>query len=235
MELGFSSFGAEKSPVFNDFAFIQGDGRDMIIVASGTENKVAMIDMSGGSPRISKVTISSNSASTADDRFRRQVEHVRGTPYVWIAGHKTDEVYVVNIDSKRLVNTLTGVKSTKMLHVENYERKQTLELIQNMIGNGGSVSSDGSGSGSGSGTGTGTGSGSSSNGVSNSYKSVSSDESKVDPVGIIGLVVGLVACVLGVANMIFMKKATAALQKSGGDNFDDDDGKKSLGSSKIPV
>ena len=229
MELGFTSSGAEKSPVFNDFAFIQGDGRDIIIVASGTENKVAMIDMSGGSPRISKVTLSSNSATTADDRFRRQVEHVRGTPYVWIAGHKTEEVYVVNIDSKRLVNTLTGVKSTKMLHVENYERKQTLELIQNMIGNGGSVSSDGSGSGSG------TGSGTSSNGVSNSYKSVSSDESKVDPVGIVGLVVALVACVLGVVNMIFMKKATAALQKSGGDNFDDDDGKKSLGSSKIPV
>lgn len=232
MELGFDSTGEEDSAVFNDFAFVQTHShtddhvyRDMIIVASGTENQVALVDMTKGYPMVTKITLSTSTDLTAR-RNRRQVEWVRGTPFVWIDGTDTDEgeVYVINVDTKSLVRTITGVKTTKMLNVENYERKHTMDLIQNLIGDQMDTitSTDNN---------QGGGGGGSSSATAN--KSNMNDDNDIDPVGIVGLIIGLVACFVGAANMIFLKKVMAGLENS--DTFADDDGKKSLTSSKMPV
>ncbi len=232
MELGFDSTGEEDSAVFNDFAFVQTHShtddhvyRDMIIVASGTENQVALVDMTKGYPMVTKITLSTSTDLTARSN-RRQVEWVRGTPFVWIDGTDTDEgeVYVINVDTKSLVRTITGVKTTKMLNVENYERKHTMDLIQNLIGDQMDTitSTDNN---------QGGGGGGSSSATAN--KSNMNDDNDIDPVGIVGLIIGLVACFVGAANMIFLKKVMAGLENS--DTFADDDGKKSLTSSKMPV
>jgi hypothetical protein len=232
LELGFDSTGEEDSAVFNDFAFVQTHShtddhvyRDMIIVASGTENQVALVDMTKGYPMVTKITLSTSTDLTARSN-RRQVEWVRGTPFVWIDGTDTDEgeVYVINVDTKSLVRTITGVKTTKMLNVENYERKHTMDLIQNLIGDQMDTitSTDNN---------QGGGGGGSSSATAN--KSNMNDDNDIDPVGIVGLIIGLVACFVGAANMIFLKKVMAGLENS--DTFADDDGKKSLTSSKMPV
>ena len=140
LELGFTiPEGDEADATFNDFAFIQtsrseGDkiNRDMIIVAAGTENKVALVDLSSGTPRVTTLVLSSNPENTAR-KSKRQVEWVRGTPYVWIDGTEESEVYVVNVDTKRVVKTIKDQFTTKLLTVENFERKHTLALIENMI------------------------------------------------------------------------------------------------------
>jgi hypothetical protein len=234
LELGFDSTGEEDSAVFNDFAFVQTHShtddhhvyRDMIIVASGTENQVALVDMTKGYPMVTKITLSTSTDLTARSNRRRQVEWVRGTPFVWIDGTDTDEgeVYVINVDTKSLVRTITGVKTTKMLNVENYERKHTMDLIQNLIGDQMDTitSTDNN---------QGGGGGGSSSATAN--KSNMNDDNDIDPVGIVGLIIGLVACFVGAANMIFLKKVMAGLENS--DTFADDDGKKSLTSSKMPV
>ena len=62
------------------------------------------------------------------------------------------------------------------------------------------------------------------------------DESKVDDaVGILGMIIGVVALLVGVANMVVMNKAIQARESKSGDNFEDDTGDKSLSSSKAPV
>ena len=232
MELVFDTTGEEDSAVFNDFAFVQTHShtadhvyRDMIIVPSGTENQVALVDMTKGYPMVTKITLSTSTDLTAM-RNRRQVEWVRGTPFGWIDGTDTDEgeVYVINVDTKSLVRTITGVKTTKMLNVENYERKHTMDLIQNLIGDQMDTitSTDNN---------QGGGGGGSSSATAN--KSNMNDDNDIDPVGIVGLIIGLVACFVGAANMIFLKKVMAGLENS--DTFADDDGKKSLTSSKMPV
>jgi len=233
LELGFDTTGEEDSAVFNDFAFVQTHShtddhvyRDMIIVPSGTENQVALVDMTKGYPMVTKITLSTSTDLTARSNRRRQVEWVRGTPFVWIDGTDTDEgeVYVINVDTKSLVRTITGVKTTKMLNVENYERKHTMDLIQNLIGDQMDTitSTDNN---------QGGGGGGSSSATAN--KSNMNDDNDIDPVGIVGLIIGLVACFVGAANMIFLKKVMAGLENS--DTFADDDGKKSLTSSKMPV
>ena len=239
MELGFDSTGEEDSAVFNDFAFVQTHShtddhvyRDMIIVASGTENQVALVDMTKGYPMVTKITLSTSTDLTARSNRRRQVEWVRGTPFVWIDGTDTDEgeVYVINVDTKSLVRTITGVKTTKMLNVENYERKHTMDLIQNLIGDQMDTITSTDDNQGGGGNQNGGGGGSSS---VTANRSNMKDDNYIDPVGIVGLIIGLVACFVGAANMIFMKKVMAGLENS--DKFAHDDSRKSLTSSKMPV
>lgn len=135
IELGFSTEGVETYQVFNDFAFIQTSAndmggnvnRDMVIVASGTENKVAIIDILCGY-NVTIVSLRDENFMSARN-YQRQVEWVVGTPYVWIDGSYNKEVYVLNIDTKQVEKTINGIYTTKMLSVENYEHKFITDLI----------------------------------------------------------------------------------------------------------
>jgi len=245
LELGFTiPEGDEADATFNDFAFIQtsrseGDkiNRDMIIVAAGTENKVALVDISSGTPRVTTLVLSSNPENSAR-KSKRQVEWVRGTPYVWIDGTEESEVYVVNVDTKRVVKTIMNQFTTKLLTVENFERKHTLALIENMIAENMLAQSDKSSSNNNDNNDNSNSNNSGSN-TANTFSSVenssSENESKVDPVGIFGTIIAVVALLVGVANMVVMNKAMQARGSKSGDNFEDDTGDKSLSSSKAPV
>lgn len=255
LELGFSTFEEEDSAVFNDFAFIQttkeveGVDRDMIIIASGTENKVAMVDVSSGTPQVTIVTMRDDSDMTAR-RNRRQVEWIAGTPYVWIDGTGSEEVYVLDIDAKKMVKTITGQTTTKMLSVENFAAKRTADLISEQIkaaiadfdARPKPVSSDSSESSSEdkvvyTSKESSSDSEDKSGEVSSSSKSQSQspykDDNDIDPIGIAALVVGLCALVVGVANMIYMSRSKAAEGGNSGDSVGDSVDQKTLGSKNI--
>merc|ERR1712176_1297841 len=55
------------------------------------------------------------------DQMKRTMEWVEGTPYVWFNGF--DEAYVVNVDEKKVTNTLLGINVSAMLTVRNQERE----------------------------------------------------------------------------------------------------------------
>jgi len=235
LELGFDKTDAEKSNVFNDFAFIQTDGsedgikRDMIIVGSGTENKIAIVDMlkldASGHPELTIVTLSASEESSSN-RNRRQVEWVVGTPFVWIDGTASEEVYVANIDEKTAVRTITGVKTSKMLSVENYERKRIASLISDQIMMQQSAAIAVSDKETTTSTTTSVESSSVGSAMAAAVTTDTDSESKTDAVGIAALIVGLVAIVVGAANMVSMNNIAKNKPK-------DNDGTESLGSKNI--
>merc|ERR1712238_299005 len=196
LALGFSTEGEETSVVFNDFAFIQtgkddgidgmpGVERDIIVIASGAENKVNIIELRDDTAMSAK-------------KNRRQVEWCVGTPFVWVDGAGEDEMYVLNVDTKEIVTTIMGLKSKKMISVENYAAKRTAELISQQIngavtdlsGNLGSLLSASQ---------------------SSAPNTVAEDDNDIDPVGIAALVVGL-------ANMIYMARSNSHSGNDGGDS-----------------
>ena len=224
----------------------------MIIIASGTENKVALVDVSSGTPQVTIVTMRDDSDMSAR-KNRRQVEWVAGTPYVWIDGTGSEEVYVLDIDAKKMVKTITGQTTTKMLSVENFAAKRTADLISEQIkaaiadfdarpGPVSSSSSESSESSESKDTPTAKDDESSSDsddtksaGAMGSMKSESTytDDNDIDPIGIAALVVGLCALVVGVANMIYMSRSKAVMGGNSGDSVGDSVDQKTLGSKNI--
>jgi len=239
LALGFSTVDEEDSAVYNDFAFIQtgsGSGepeRDIIVIGSGTENKVAIIDIANGN----KVTIvdlptQSDGEMTAR-RNRRQIEHAKGTPYVWIDGTGELEMYVLNVDDATIVTTLTGLATTKMISVENYAAKRTADLIAQQIM--GSVSDmqakiDNMEKKTTQSTGNSQTSTSSTTMSSGANTVVKDDDSDIDPVGIAALVIGACALIVGVANMIYMSRSSSS---GGGNDGADSVDQKTLGSKQV--
>lgn len=225
LELGFSTVDQEDSAVYNDFAFIQTDGeddgvvRDMIVVAAGTENTVAIVDLlnldAGGNPRITKISLSSSEEVTAR-KSRRQVEWVIGTDYVWIDGTEAEEVYVVDLD-KKTSKTITGFTTSKMLSVENYERKRIAKVVSDQI-KAMSITDDSDKA------------PATTTSVMTQTAPASEDSDKIDSVGIAALVVGLCAVVVGIANMVAMskmnKKDSTTTNKGANEEF-------SLGSNNV--
>merc|ERR1712008_115466 len=238
LELGFSTFEEETSAVFSDFSFVQtsasdgmsdGIDRDIIIIASGTENKVALVDISSGSPVTDIIALRGDGYMTAR-RNRRQVEWVVGTPYVWIDGTGAEEVYILNVDTKEIVRVLTDITTTKMMSVENFTAKRTASLISQQINAAiadlpvpepvpepvKTAASDE----------TETTSQTTTAAVATAIK----DDSDIDPVGIAALVVGLCALIVGIANMVYMSRSKGS---AGGNNGDDSVAVNTLGSKNV--
>lgn len=188
MELKFDTTGVEDSAVINDFAFIKNDKYNMVVFASGNSNKVALVDLSSGSPSISYVSFGGEELSA--DRSRRQVEWVADTDYIWIEGKALGEVYVIDISTKSVVNTISGFEVSKMVFVENFERKRTAQLIAQMTNDASTAD----------------------------FKSFAAanantpavDGDAIDPVGIAALVIGLVALIVGVMNLVKMSQRQQA-------------------------
>lgn len=227
LELGFSTLDQEDSAVYNDFAFIQSNGeedgvkRDMIVIAAGTENTVALVDLmvkdSSGNPKVTKITLGSSEDVTAR-RNRRQVEWVIGTSYVWIDGTDAEEVYVVDLD-KKTSKTITGFTTSKMISVENYERKRIAKVVADQIkvlkitDDADQVQQS-----------------SSSSAVLTEPAPVAADSDKTDAVGIAALIVGLCAIVVGIANMVAM---TAFKNKNNAPSGGTNNEEISLGSKNV--
>ena len=70
-------------------------------------------------------------------RERRQVEWSVGTSYVLVDGTDANKVYIIDVISKSLVNTISNVETIRLLsvnsHVRNVLQSIMQEYIQSMI------------------------------------------------------------------------------------------------------
>lgn len=130
LELGFNSTNSEDDQVFYDFAFIEMDGKNKIVFVSGTENRAAIVDISNGANNVKTSYVKLGDGEVG---YRRQVEWAVGTPYVWIDGDDNSEVYVIDTMSEKLVTTLVGIRTTRMLSVRNYAKMHEDKLQQEAI------------------------------------------------------------------------------------------------------
>merc|ERR1719491_877721 len=133
LKLGFNSTNNEDDQVFNDFAFVETDGKNLMVFVSGTENKAAIIDLADdlNSPNyVPDYVMLSDSPDSSSRRLRRQVEWAVGTPYVWVDGTNAAEVYVIDVETKQKIRTIEGIKTTKILAVQNFAKIQQAKQQQ---------------------------------------------------------------------------------------------------------
>lgn len=117
IDLDFNTTLAEDDNVYSDLAFINHKGKDLLILSSAAENKVAIIDMSKSQPEASYVMLR---PGAFEGRVRsRQLEWAVDTDYVWISGRSYKEIYVVDFMKKELVRTFENNEVRKLLSVIN--------------------------------------------------------------------------------------------------------------------
>jgi len=181
LELGFDNVDLEDEDIFNDYAFIERGGKSFIIFVAGTENKMAIVDMTTSVPEVDYLTLSQGNLTSY--RERRQVEWAVGTDYVWVDGTAAEphEIYVVDFMKGVIVRTITGVATTKMVSVNNYERLNQMEMqsrySQTMSAASGESTTSDSGS---------------------------------NVVAVVGLILGVIALAIGAMNFVFLNKILAA-------------------------
>jgi hypothetical protein len=205
LELGFDSTDYEDEQVHSDFAFIEIDGKNIIVFVSATENRAAIVDITNGANNIKTSYVELVDGRTTARGEGRQIEWAVGTPYVWIDGSGKQEVYVLNVLTEKVVSVITGVFTTKILSVQNYakmqEEKVRHEAIQSAIDaqlkamKDGAEGSDSSGQ-----------AGYTSNAYigNNEAANTNKDDSKIDIVGIVGLIIGVCALIVGTMNVFLI-------------------------------
>ena len=167
-----------------DFLLIEDDDRKIVIMASNEQNMLHMANLNEVNPTVHSFTF--KEGETTGDR--RQLEWAEGTDYVWISGRASDDVamhetYVIeipgiNLEGVKVVKTLKGVSASKMKYMVNYEREQLRQEFADAQSSSGASSSLSDG------------------GNSESTKSVA----------IIALLVGFIALLVGIANLVKANK-----------------------------
>lgn len=118
LTLDFNTTNVEDHNVFEDFAYVQQEGMNLFVVASSSDYKVAIVDMDDPDKTASYVML--KDVPYVGRARGRQVEHVEGTDYVWVAGREDDEVYVIDVVKKELVKTFTEVDARKLVSVKHH-------------------------------------------------------------------------------------------------------------------
>jgi hypothetical protein len=166
-----------------DFLLIEDNDRKIVIMASNEQNVLHMANLNEVNPEVHSFTF--KEGETTGDR--RQLEWAEGTDYVWISGRASDDVamhetYVIeipgnNLDGVKVVKTLKGVSANKMKYMVNYEREQLRQEFADAQSISGASSSLSDGG-----------------------------NSEVSAVAIIALLVGAVALLVGIANLVKANK-----------------------------
>ena len=129
LELDFLMTGYEDKTVAKDFAFVYKDGKTWVVFPSGTEHKVAIVELSNGDLTNDNVKVSY--VTFNNDEF--VVEWAVGTDYVWVTDGSLEEVYIIDVMNKNVVNTLTGIDTGRLVSIQNYERVRQFEQQQQLI------------------------------------------------------------------------------------------------------
>eukprot|EP00980_Cylindrotheca_fusiformis_P024622 scaffold12169_cov132-Cylindrotheca_fusiformis.AAC.10 len=118
IDLKFNLTNVGDDVVYSDFAFIEYPTTKTMVLSSANENKVAIVDLSGSSPKVDYVLLNNEPASSGNRL--RQVEWAVGTNYVWVSGPSEDKAYVVDYKKKKLVKTI-DIATYKFVSVQNDE------------------------------------------------------------------------------------------------------------------
>ena len=107
LELDFSTEGYENTSVSKDFAFVYKNGKTKVVFPSGTEHKVAIVeipetgDIRDGDVQINYVPFNTDEfiqGRAPHGRYRR-IEWAVGTDYVWVNDGSLEELYVFFLSS----------------------------------------------------------------------------------------------------------------------------------------
>merc|ERR1712194_774347 len=101
-----------------DFAYIKTKDMNLCVVSSSADYSVVIVDMDTPDMDVSYVQL--KDIPYEGRAYSRQVEWVTGTNYVWIAGQPQDEVYVIDVSTKKIIKTFTDVDARKLLTVSPY-------------------------------------------------------------------------------------------------------------------
>ena len=130
----------EGKPMFKDFAFVKRNGMTKFVIASGSDHKIAIVDITKGPDNIETSYITFNEeefndpgAARRPHGIYRQCEWAEDTDYVWVNDHAQEEMYVIDVMKEVLVNTLEQVHTYRMLSVQNYERVRQYNLQKEMV------------------------------------------------------------------------------------------------------
>lgn len=142
--------GGDREVVITDVVFIDnGVHGKVALFASSRDNDLAVVDLAGGSPRIHKLALTPASESTGGRD--RKIEWAPDTNFVWVSGTEAEEMYVVELSGDgdvaraKVSATLTGLPSSQVLFVENYERKRTAEMMKAQYSQAGYYAAQGNG------------------------------------------------------------------------------------------
>jgi len=183
LELDFNITGYEDTTVARDFAFVEKDGKTLAVFPSGTEHKVAIVeigegDLSSASNEPRYVTFNSDefiAGSAPHGRYRR-VEWAVNTDYVWVSDGSLQEVYIIDVMKGEVVNTLSEVDPGSLVSVQNFEREHQMSMQQDLINSM----------------------------IPSSSVEMSDDDN--DDLETAAIIIGIVAIVVGVVNFLYMMK-----------------------------
>mmetsp|Transcript_10692 Transcript_10692/g.17248 ORF Transcript_10692/g.17248 Transcript_10692/m.17248 type:complete len:582 (+) Transcript_10692:74-1819(+) len=133
LDMDFNSTIAEDISAFDDFAWVQTADKNLFVVASATDFKLALVDMSQSDPAVEYITLSDKTFGP-DDRIRdRQIEWVQGSNYVWVSGRTEAQVYVVDIVKKEVVKTFTDVEANKLVSVKSRQYENIADMVNQVF------------------------------------------------------------------------------------------------------
>jgi len=120
----------------SDYAFMERNGNTVVVVASNSDNDVALIDMDSNPPQVTKLSLTSASESTGGRA--RNVEWAIDTDYVWVTGEDSDELYIIkipdgDIGQASIDNTKTVFEADNMVYVQNYQTKAYADQLEEYL------------------------------------------------------------------------------------------------------
>jgi len=140
LELDFKRAGYEDKSVSKDFAFVYKDGKTMVVFPSGTEHKVAIVELASGDLTNDNIPVSYVTFNTDEfiqgraphGRYRR-IEWAVDTNYVWVTDGSLEETYVIDVMTKQVKSVLRNIDTGSLVSVQNYERARQIELQKQLV------------------------------------------------------------------------------------------------------
>lgn len=122
----------------SDFAFVQWRNHDLLALASGYDNELALVDLSSTPPSLTKLRLS-NSKSPTGGNGGRMVEWAYGTDYLWVDASDAEEIYVVglsedgNVANATVERTIRNIPSNKIIYVENFAQRSQVTFLRQVL------------------------------------------------------------------------------------------------------
>ena len=214
MELNFDNSGYEGKSVAKYLTFVTRNGKTCLVMPSGTSHKIAIVELPSEG-YVTNDNIVTTYVTLTNDEFVNNAPHgmyrrimwAEGTDYVWVSDSGKQNIYIVDIVKGQTVKTITELKTSGFLSVQNYERARQIDMQKQMVMDMMKDMQDGQQQ---------TGSG----GSSGSMESTMPTDTKSSSQGtqVAAIVIGCVALVAGVVNLAYMSKMRKDFQASIKDN-----------------
>ncbi len=124
--------GAPGQILVSDFAFVKDPSRNILVLASYTDNEVVLVDFDNNF-RTKRLNLSPSSSESTGGSARK-VEWAIGTNYVWVDGATSKEQYIIDVstgvEGAKIVRTIQFAGAGSMIFVNNYKRLRDVELME---------------------------------------------------------------------------------------------------------